>query len=107
MVRLAPIKDVKTMIYAFFELHERLPKVRLHIMGGVDDEEYGARRHALVETLGVRDLIFTGRVNVVESTWKRLDFTIFDEHLRGPAAQRAGVACRVSSLRDDRGGLLP
>ena len=32
VVRLAPIKDVKTMIYAFFELHERLPKVRLHIM---------------------------------------------------------------------------
>ena len=25
VVRLAPIKDVKTMIYAFFELHERLP----------------------------------------------------------------------------------
>ena len=35
-------------------------------MGGVDDEEYGAECHALVDTLGVRDLIFTGRVNVVE-----------------------------------------
>ena len=94
VVRLAPIKDVKTMIYAFFELHERLPKVRLHIMGGVDDEEYGAECHALVETLGVRDLIFTGRVNVVEYM-EKLDLP-FDEHLRGPAAQRAGVACCTS-----------
>ena len=75
VVRLAPIKDVKTMIYAFFELHERLPKVRLHIMGGVDDEEYGAECHALVDTLGVHDLIFTGRVNVVEYM-EKLDFTI-------------------------------
>ena len=44
-------------------------RVRLHIMGGVDDEEYGAECHALVDTLGVRDLIFTGRVNVL-SIWK-------------------------------------
>ena len=40
VVRLAPIKDVKTMIYAFFELASRVPNVRLHIMGGVDDEGY-------------------------------------------------------------------
>lgn len=106
VVRLAPIKDVKTMIYAFFELHERLPKVRLHIMGGVDDEEYGAECHALVETLGVRDLIFTGRVNVVEYM-EKLDFTILTSISEGPAAQRAGVACSAPSLRDDRGGLLP
>lgn len=85
MVRLAPIKDVKTMIYAFFELHERLPKVRLHIMGGVDDEEYGAECHALVDTLGVRDLIFTGRVNVVEYM-EKLDFTILTSISEGPAA---------------------
>ena len=65
MVRLAPIKDVKTMIYAFFELHERLQGAPAH-HGRVDDEEYGAECHALVDTLGVRDLIFTGRVNVVE-----------------------------------------
>ncbi|MFQ7393267.1 MAG: GT4 family glycosyltransferase PelF [Collinsella aerofaciens] len=79
VVRLAPIKDVKTMIYAFFELHERA-QVRLHIMGGVDDEEYGAECHALVETLGVRDLIFTGRASTWSSTWKARLYH-FDEHL--------------------------
>ena len=107
VVRLAPIKDVKTMIYAFFELHERLPKVRLHIMGGVDDEEYGAEvpragRYPGRERPDLYRPRQRGRVH-----GKKLDFTIFDEHLRRSAAQRAGVACRVSSLRDDRGGLLP
>ena len=40
IVRLAPIKDIKTMIYAFYELCTTREHVRLHIMGGVDDEEY-------------------------------------------------------------------
>lgn len=95
VVRLAPIKDVKTMIYAFFELHERLPKVRLHIMGGVDDEEYGAECHALVETLGVRDLIFTGRVNVVEYM-EKLDFTILTSISEGQplSVLESLAACR-------------
>lgn len=51
VVRLAPIKDVKTMIYAFFELASRVPNVRLHIMGGVDDEDYAKECYALVEEL--------------------------------------------------------
>lgn len=107
VVRLAPIKDVKTMIYAFFELHERLPKVRLHIMGGVDDEEYGAECHALVETLGVRDLIFTGRVNVVEYM-EKLDFTILTSISEGQplsvleslASRRPCVTTEVGCCRE-------
>lgn len=107
VVRLAPIKDVKTMIYAFFELHERLPHVRLHIMGGVDDEEYGAECHALVDTLGVRDLIFTGRVDVVEYMQK-LDFTILTSISEGQplsvleslAARRPCVTTEVGCCRE-------
>ena len=107
VVRLAPIKDVKTMIYAFFELHERLPRVRLHIMGGVDDEEYGAECHALVDTLGVHDLIFTGRVNVVEYM-EKLDFTILTSISEGQplsvleslAARRPCVTTEVGCCRE-------
>lgn len=75
VVRLAPIKDVKTMIYAFFELASRVPNVRLHIMGGVDDEDYAKECYALVEELQLKNLIFTGRVDVVQYMQK-LDFTI-------------------------------
>ena len=33
VVRLAPIKDIKTMLYSFYELAQQVPNVRLHIMG--------------------------------------------------------------------------
>ena len=76
VVRLAPIKDIKTMIYAFFELTARMDNVRLHIMGGVDDQEYADECYALVSQLGLDDkIIFTGRVNIIEY-FEKLDFTI-------------------------------
>ena len=76
VVRMAPIKDIKTMIYAFFELASRMDNVRLHIMGGVDDQEYADECYALVEQLNLSDkIIFTGRVNIIEY-FEKLDFTI-------------------------------
>ena len=53
VVRLAPIKDIKTMIYSFFELSCRMDNVRLHIMGGVDDQEYAEECYALVKQLNL------------------------------------------------------
>ena len=76
VVRFAPIKDVKTMIYAFYELSTRMDHVRLHILGGVDDQEYADECLALIEQLRLRDKILVpGRVNVVEY-FQKLDFTI-------------------------------
>ena len=54
------------MIYAFFELSARLQNVRLHIMGGVDDEEYAEECYALVDQLKIKNIIFTGRVDIVK-----------------------------------------
>lgn len=76
VVRLAPIKDIKTMIYAFFELCSRIDYARLHIMGGVDDKEYADECYALVKQLHLEDkIIFTGRVNIIEY-FEKLDFTL-------------------------------
>ena len=76
VVRFAPIKDIKTMIYAFYELSSRMDNVRLHIMGGVDDQEYADECLALIEQLGLQDKILVpGRVNIV-SYFEKLDFTI-------------------------------
>ena len=103
VVRLAPIKDVKTMIYAFFELKSRVPNVRLHIMGGVDDEDYAAECHALVETLGVEDLIFTGRVDVTEYM-EKLDFTILTSISEGqPLSVLESFAARRPCVTTDVG----
>ena len=75
VVRMAPIKDIKTMIYAFYELTAHVEHVRLHIMGGVDDEEYARECYEIVDQLQIKNLIFTGRVNIVEYM-EKLDFTI-------------------------------
>lgn len=75
IVRLAPIKDIKTMIYAFYELCTTREHVRLHIMGGVDDEEYAQECYALVDQLHLENVIFTGRVDII-SYMEKLDFTI-------------------------------
>lgn len=75
VVRMAPIKDVKTMIYAFYEVASQLDQVRLHIMGGVDDEEYAEECYELVRQLKLDRVIFTGRVDVV-SYMEKLDYTI-------------------------------
>ncbi len=76
VVRFAPIKDIKTMIYAFYELCSRMDNVRLHIMGGVDDQEYADECLALIEQLGLGEkIVITGRVNIVQY-FEKLDFTL-------------------------------
>ena len=106
VVRMAPIKDVKTMIYAFFELSSRVEHVRLHILGGVDDQEYADECYALVEQLGLSNVIFTGRVNIMEY-FTKLDFTILTSISEGQplsvlesfAAQRPAVTTDVGCCR--------
>ena len=41
--------------------------MRLHILGGVDDEEYADECYALVKQLDIKNLVFTGRVDIVQS----------------------------------------
>lgn len=75
VVRIAKIKDIKTMLYAYAEAKAQLPNLRLHIMGDVDDPEYFKECKDLIEQLGIQDVIFTGVVNVVEYM-EKIDFTI-------------------------------
>ena len=105
VVRLAPIKDVKTMIYAFFELASRMPNVRLHIMGGVDDEDYAKECYALVEQLQLQkpDLHRPCRRGAV---YAETGFHHPYQHLGGAAAVCAGIYGSPPSLRDHRSGLL-
>jgi len=75
VVRLARIKDIKTMIYAFMEVKAKIPEAVLYIMGDADDEEYAQECRNLVDQLNIKDLIFTGNVNIMEY-FPHLDFTI-------------------------------
>ncbi len=104
VVRLAPIKDIKTMIYAFFELCSRMDNVRLHIMGGVDDEDYANECYALVKQLKLSDkIIFTGRVNIVEY-FEKLDFTLLTSISEGqPLSVLESFAARRPVVTTDVG----
>ena len=76
VLRVTPIKDVKTMISAFAFAKEKVPKLKLWIMGPTDeDKEYAEECYDLVNTLGVEDVVFTGRIDVTEYLG-RMDFTI-------------------------------
>lgn len=107
VVRLAPIKDVKTLLYAFFELCSRRSNVRLHILGGVDDEAYARECHALVQQLGLKNVVFTGLVDVA-AYLQKLDFTILTSISEGQplsvlesmAARRPCVTTEVGCCRD-------
>ncbi len=76
VLRVAPIKDVKTMIRAFAFAKEQNSALRLWIMGPVDeDKEYAEECFQLVEDMRVKDVDFTGRIDVREYLG-RMDFTI-------------------------------
>ena len=76
VLRVTPIKDVKTMIQAFAFAKKEVPNLKLWIMGPCDeDKEYAEECFDLVENLQVSDIVFTGRVDIREYLG-RMDFTI-------------------------------
>lgn len=107
VVRIAKIKDIKTMIYSFAEVKREVPNARLHIMGDVDDKEYFEECKQLVEQLQVEDILFTGVVKVTEYM-EKIDFVILTSISEGQplsvleafAAGRACVTTDVGCCRD-------
>ncbi|MCF2616394.1 GT4 family glycosyltransferase PelF [Oscillibacter valericigenes] len=82
VLRIAPIKDVKTMIYAFADLKARVPNARLYIAGPEDDKEYAQECYDLIAQLQVPDITFLGTVNVTEWLGK-FDFTMLSSISEG------------------------
>lgn len=76
VLRVTPIKDVKTMIQSFAFAKKKVPELKLWIMGPTDeDEKYARECFELVDMLGVKDVEFTGRVDVKNYLGK-MDFTL-------------------------------
>ena len=117
VVRVARIKDLKTMIYAFIEAEQILEVAKLYILGDTDDEEYKEECERVIRQLGFEDrIVFTGMVDVREYL-ERFDFTLLTSISEGQplsileslAAGRPCIAtdvgcCRELLLADDGHG---
>lgn len=108
VVRVVPIKDIVTLLRAFFLVKRELPDARLFIMGGLEeDPEYYALCRQTVEMLRIQDVTFTGAVRVVEYLPK-MDLLILSSIsegqplavLEGQAAHRPFVTTDVGCCRE-------
>ena len=108
IVRVTPIKEIKTMIRAFAFAKKEVPNLRLWIMGPTDeDEEYSKECYELVEVMEIEDVIFTGRVNVTDYIGK-MDYTILTSISEGQpltilesfAAKKPVIATDVGNCRE-------
>ncbi len=102
VLRISPIKDVKTLLYAFAELKQRVPNARLYVAGPEDDKQYAKECYALNEHLKTQDVYFLGTVNVLEYM-EKFDFTVLSSISEGqPLAVlesfAAGRPCVVTDV---------
>lgn len=107
VLRVTPIKDVKTLIRAFAFAKEKVSNLRLWIMGPMDeDEEYARECMDLVDSLRLEDVYFTGRIRVSDYLGK-MDFTILTSISEGQpltilesyAAKKPVIATDVGNCR--------
>lgn len=105
IVRVTPIKDIKTMISAFYYAHQKQPKLKLWIMGPEDeDPEYAEECRRLVEALGAENIEFTGRIRTTDHIG-RMDMMILTSIsegqpltiLEGFAAKKPCIATNVGN----------
>ena len=104
VLRVAPIKDVKTLIQAFSFAKSRCANLKLWIMGPTnEDEDYAAECFDLVDALGVKDIEFTGRVDVSQYLG-RMDATILTSISEGqPLTILESYAAHVPTIATDVG----
>ena len=105
VLRVTPIKDVKTLIQAFSFARERDPRLKLWIMGPWDDDkEYAKECFEQTETLGLSDdVVFTGMVDVKEYLG-RMDMTILTSISEGqPLTILESFAARKPVIATDVG----
>ena len=108
VVRVVPIKDIVTLIRAFFVAKQKMPDAELYIMGGTEeDPEYYAMCQQTVRLLQVPDVHFTGSIQVTEYL-PRMDMLVLSSIsegqplavLEGFSAHRPFITTDVGCCRD-------
>lgn len=103
IVRMAPIKDIKTLLYSYYELTIKHDNVRLHILGGVDDEAYYQECLQLIDQLSIPNVMMPGQVDVTKYM-EKLDFTVLTSLSEGqPLSVLESLAARRPCVTTDVG----
>ena len=105
ILRVTPVKDVKTLLRAFSDAKKTVPFLKLWIMGSLEEEpEYVKECMDMVHALGMTDVVFTGNVDIKEYLGK-MDFTILTSISEGqPLAVLESYAARKPVITTDVGG---
>jgi glycosyltransferase involved in cell wall biosynthesis len=94
VVRVVPIKDIKTMLQSFLIVKREVPNAELYVMGPIEeDDEYYLECLSMVKTLELEDVHFTGEVNIKDYLG-RMDVLLLTSVSEGqPLAVLEGMAC--------------
>ncbi|TWT00162.1 GT4 family glycosyltransferase PelF [Planomicrobium sp. CPCC 101079] len=104
IVRVVPIKDIKTMIQSFSIVQQEIENSYFYIIGPYEeDAEYYYECVEMVESLGIRNLVFTGAVNVQEYL-AFLDILVLSSISEGqPLVILEGLAMEIPFVATDVG----
>lgn len=104
VVRVVPIKDIKTMLMGFASAKDKISKIRLYIIGPLnEDKDYFEECKQFIESLGIQDVIFTGNVDVKEYLG-RMDMMVLSSISEGqPLAILESMACKKPIIATDVG----
>lgn len=96
VLRVVPIKDVKTLLLAFDIVKREVPDVRLKIMGNCgEDPVYYKECLELLAELGTQDVEFLGQVNIKEHL-PQVDLLVLSSISEGqPLAILEGMAAEI------------
>lgn len=107
VVRVAPVKDIMTLIQAFGFAKEKEPALCLYVIGPWEEErEYAQECFDLIRIMGIEDVVFTGNVDVREY-YGRMDMTVLTSISEGQpltilesfAAHKPVIATDVGNCR--------